>query len=48
MLEEDVLVGQSKRKRGRNVERNQADLEVAVKDTHLACHMASGLLHIHT
>ena len=41
MLEEDVLVGQSRRRKGRNIERSQEDIEAAVRGTHLACHMAS-------
>ena len=43
MLEEDVLVGQTKRKRGNNVERSQLDLQAAIRDTQLACLMASGI-----
>ena len=48
MLEEDVLVGQSRRRKERTVERSQADLGAAVRDTNLACHMASGTTHTHT
>ena len=42
MLEEDVLVGQTRRKRGNNIEKSHSDLEAAVRDTQLACLMASG------
>ena len=43
MLEEDVLVGQTRRKKGSSgIKKTQVDLEVAVRDTQLACLMASG------
>jgi hypothetical protein len=42
MLEEDVLVDQSRRKRERDSEKSRADIEAAVRTTWLACHMASG------
>ena len=42
MLEEDVLVDQSRRKRERDSEKSRADIEAAVRTTRLACHMASG------
>lgn len=41
-MEEDVLTDQSRSKRARNIEKNQTDIEAAVRDTQLACHMASG------
>ena len=42
MLEEDVLVDQSRRKRERDSEKSRAVIEAAVRATRLACHMASG------
>ena len=42
MLEQDVLVSQNQRKKERSVEVHQADIQAAVRDTLLACHMASG------
>ena len=43
MLEEDILVGQTRRKKGSSgIKKPQVDLEVAVRDTQLACLMASG------
>ena len=43
MLEEDVLVDQSRRKRERDSEKSRADIEAVVRATRLACHMASGM-----
>ena len=42
MLEEDVLVGRSRKRRYSHAEMSQADLEATITGTQLACLMASG------
>ena len=50
MLEEDVLVGRSRKRRYSHAEMSQADLEATITGTQLACLMASGetAVYIHT